>query len=469
LVTGEKGKNYTTVKIMAEHSKWATTFTVTPPIAPPVPVRRPPPPQDPFDVTWLTEEFRRQSMLIDFDDVSTIPAVGSRNSPVMGESTRADMFGVPMSSTRPHPPDLFTSYTDPFCCQPNTSLPAQFGNGKTALATTDPMHHVSTNPFLSSGPVVSYSEPVANMLLKKELTRKSADPFSGSPEKYKLWSTYLRNQMVGIHLSPLDHIEVLRANTSGDALRVVELYAAIGGVDPESAVSAIWRELAKRFGKESAVADSLRKQLSRFPAIKSGSCAITAARVRDLSDLCTMTNYYVQSIADLQDLNTTDGLARIRDKLPDFAANRWRRHAFEYETFRQKRPNFAAFCDFINNIADELNSSHYETAPTSQPNFRTLASSSMEPDVPGPVQQCTDITAALRNRACFRCLRTGHRARDCSPVSRAPSVYLVATALLFMPPGSTHRQFLNTTLSMTVQQRERRLTVTTLERSIRRP
>ena len=93
---------------------------------------------------------------------------------------------------------------------------------------------------------------------------KASMPFSGSGEEalFQTWKAMLKTRIQKYSVTPLEEIMILKANTGGDALRVVELYHAASAADPPRSLTAIWNQLEARFGTSSKIAASLRKRVS---------------------------------------------------------------------------------------------------------------------------------------------------------------------------------------------------------------
>ena len=78
------------------------------------------------------------------------------------------------------------------------------------------------------------SESTAVFLAKERLMTKAADPFMGPGQEafFHTWRNLLRVRMSKLYLSPEEEILAIRANTSGEAYKIVELYHSASSANP---------------------------------------------------------------------------------------------------------------------------------------------------------------------------------------------------------------------------------------------
>jgi hypothetical protein len=211
-------------------------------------------------------------------------------------------------------------------------------------------------------------DPITAMLVRKDLLTPNA-PFEGDPSRFHSWRAILEAKMKGLDLTPMDTIAVLQAQTSGEALQVVQNVAVTVGFEPTETLTRVWAQLGKRFGRDSQIADSIRARILNYPAIVGR--AGDAKRVREFSDQCAIALAHLPRVQELQDLNTSHGLKPLRNKLPPFAQNRWRTYGAAYERKHGHPPRFQKFCRFLENLADEMSNENYSTGTAeSQDNRR---------------------------------------------------------------------------------------------------
>ena len=157
--------------------------------------------------------------------------------------------------------------------------------------------------------------------------------------------------MKPLNLHPIDVIDILEAHTEGPPHSVVRTFSCSIGRNPEEALNTIIKELEERFGSSQEVADELLKQLRGFPKIRGiESEGRVALKLRQLGDLCTVIEQHVEFIPDLTILNLNVGLSMVREKLPSFMDNKWRRIKAEYSD----HPKFSYFCSFLKAETDLL-------------------------------------------------------------------------------------------------------------------
>ena len=77
-------------------------------------------------------------------------------------------------------------------------------------------------------------------------------------------------------------------------------------------------------------------------------------KLRDLSDLCQVILAHMDRVGDLSTFDHPSGLECVRKKLPSFVNNRWRMRKAAYVRRCSDSPNFDYFCNFLEEISDDL-------------------------------------------------------------------------------------------------------------------
>ena len=194
-------------------------------------------------------------------------------------------------------------------------------------------------------------DPVSRHLLVTALKESPKKPFRGEPHEYHRWWTSLKNRMDPLKLEPLDVIDILEAHTEGQPHQVVHTFSCAVGKNPGQALTTILCELERRFGSNTEVADGLLKRLESQPKIQGGEADPRVAySLRELSDLCLIISQHIDFIPDLSILNLNIGLSRVRQKLPTFIDNKWRKVKGSF----REHPSFHYFCDFLKREVDLL-------------------------------------------------------------------------------------------------------------------
>lgn len=130
-------------------------------------------------------------------------------------------------------------HSDTRCSQENTTFKDALTAEPRRTSQEPTKMHFVPSAFHAS-PVTSYAplDGVSGFLIKKELFDKASDPFSGAgqEERFFAWAAMLENKLRGVHLTDMDQIGVLQANTCGEANSLVNTYLAAGAIDPSHAV-----------------------------------------------------------------------------------------------------------------------------------------------------------------------------------------------------------------------------------------
>ena len=214
-------------------------------------------------------------------------------------------------------------------------------------------------------------DPVSKHLLTTALKESPKRPFKGEPQEFHRWWTSLQNRMQPLNLHPVDVIDVLESHTEGPPNDVVNTFSCSLGNRPAQALETIVDELKRRFGSPCEVSNGLFKRLHGFPKIRgSESDSRVALKLRELSDLCLVFLPHVDIIPDLAILNLNVGLSQVREKLPGFVDNRWRRLKGDCG----EHPKFEIFCKFLKREADllcsDLRPTHCEPADLQTPQLK---------------------------------------------------------------------------------------------------
>lgn len=201
-------------------------------------------------------------------------------------------------------------------------------------------------------------EASARHLIRQDLFKRGADPFSGEHHRYWAWINLIRNKIKDLNLDAIDVITILEANTTGRPQKLVHDFLAAAGPNSIAALQKIWTELHERFGSGQRIANGLRTKLDSFPIIQ---FMHQGEKLQDLLDLCRIVECNMTSCHELQDLNQASGLRPVWTKLPEPIQNKWRFYGHEYETFHGgMHPPFSAFVSFLEKNASELTNLHYD-------------------------------------------------------------------------------------------------------------
>jgi len=165
--------------------------------------------------------------------------------------------------------------------------------------------------------------------LLHDLRRGLAKPFSGEPEYYGMWKSIICRRLLEAGSTTIDTLEILVANTKGEAneLATAQMNACSG--NPEKAFAKLWKSLDKRFGDHSAIAKALFDKIKSFPPIRSTS---DTKQFRSFFDLCTIIENHKHNCIELQSLDLQEGMSRVWSKFPESTLNRWKKNLFQTST-----------------------------------------------------------------------------------------------------------------------------------------
>ena len=216
-------------------------------------------------------------------------------------------------------------------------------------ANEDNLNHGGTSSSRTSSQALSAAE---RCLLISDLKKPPNCPFSGEAHLFNRCYTVLSRRMRSLELDPWDELEILEAHTSVGSPPhcLIQGLACTIGADPRLVLEQIHKELQTRFGSKIEIASSLLHKVYQFPAIKGTENNLqTAESLRELCDLCAIIIGYMEDNSNLSVLDSSFGIAPVRNKLPTFLDNSWRRYKFESGSGK-----FADFVRFISNETEAL-------------------------------------------------------------------------------------------------------------------
>ena len=197
-----------------------------------------------------------------------------------------------------------------------------------------------------------------------ELRKAPAVPYKGEPEKFSRWFNPLIRKLDKIQADPNDQIEILEAHTAGEPQELIQKLSCSARTPADQMLNKIKAELKLRFGGETKRALGLHNELLKMEPI-TGDAISVARGLRKLSDACGAIGELMDENTELCGLDSSIGLAAIRNKLPLYLSRRWANAKY---LFMQRNPQFAhppfeIFCSFIKNESDAL---HVDLPPISE-------------------------------------------------------------------------------------------------------
>ena len=107
-----------------------------------------------------------------------------------------------------------------------------------------------------------------------QLKKPPANPFDGDPELFPRWYSHLMRKLDAIRASPMDRVDVLEANSTGEPRKLILQLSAGEHVD-ENTLQTIQRELKFRYGLGSHRARALHQRLSQMEKITGDDAAMS--------------------------------------------------------------------------------------------------------------------------------------------------------------------------------------------------
>ena len=133
----------------------------------------------------------------------------------------------------------------------------------------------------------------SSYLIKSELLRRPIDPFDGSPGRFHMLSSLLKERMSCVSLTALEELQILFVNTTNRPQELVRDHLSV--VTPENAESSldtIWITLDERYGSRIASAQIMINRLKSLPLVKSIDDEDELTRMLDACRraVCSMTS-----------------------------------------------------------------------------------------------------------------------------------------------------------------------------------
>jgi hypothetical protein len=274
-------------------------------------------------------------------------------------------------------------------------------------------------------------------MLVAELKRAPKKLYSGEPQHFDNWLLNLQQRIGELQLGPREAMEVLANHSTGEPHELIMKFSSAVHVDQQQQLHSVFKELRRRFGSSRKIASHLYDQLLRSPEIRGQETDPgVALKLRQFGDLCQTVHFAMESAPALHLLDDFLGMDPIKNKLPVFAYNSWRRECSRYQEKYGRHPSFGVFTDFVlekaNDLCDDLRLNSIQTpTPPSRPNTKNarvlLGSSQTHPTCafhPASAHQTVDCAAVKKmdsstrrqfmqeKQLCFRCLGP-HRAATC--------------------------------------------------------
>ena len=268
-------------------------------------------------------------------------------------------------------------------------------------------------------------------------------PYQGdSYTKYYSWKTTFQAATGRARMTLEDKVSLLQNSLEGDALESVQGFLMFPS---EDAYEEALHRLDERYGNPLALGAEFRRRLESWPVIPKQDMGRNLRQLSDfLQQLISAQRAYRNLVTYMGDFE----FSRIISKLPSFLQTRWIRASY-LSAQKGIRVGLQEFVDFIMMESDILCNGSYDYtsntsrhSPTDKPhrlhvhstNSTTADNTDNSRQITKPCYVCTQLHAVYKcptfaqrslddrykivssNKACFKCLRTGHFMRDCKLV-----------------------------------------------------
>ncbi|XP_064650125.1 uncharacterized protein LOC135501515 [Lineus longissimus] len=308
-------------------------------------------------------------------------------------------------------------------------------------------HHNGTTYYYPPPATQTASNDVlVTMIQEMKKPQSDIKKFSGDPLEYRRFLRQFNSRIVANTIDSEEMINYLEQYTSGEANRIVIGYACI---DANNGYQGALKELEERYGDPERIAHAYIKKALEWPMVK----ADDARGLDEFSIFLAECENAVQVDGSIKILEYPDNLTKLVRKLPYYLHDRWRNIVGTIK----ERKGIVRFENLVAFVKKEANKSidpvwgraalakedgRNKEAPRGgkpapvQGRFRAKgAFATTTPTTPIPKKQCLhcanpqhsidrcDAFAALptcerveivkAKRACFGCLKLGHRSKEC--------------------------------------------------------
>ena len=192
---------------------------------------------------------------------------------------------------------------------------------------------------------VGSSYDVATMhLIKQGLYVKDILPFDGSPHLFGGWVSKLQNKVTGLRLTPSEVLNVMIAHTTSEPKKFLTELSAGTGAITQDVLNGIYNEFKLKFGSNAKVAENLIQELDKLSLPRYRS----PEHFDKLHNMSRRIEFNKISCPELYVFDTSFGVQKFLDKLPDDSRKRWNIKKVAYkERFDGAHPPFSMFSEFL--------------------------------------------------------------------------------------------------------------------------
>ncbi|KAK3702243.1 hypothetical protein QZH41_016771 [Actinostola sp. cb2023] len=230
---------------------------------------------------------------------------------------------------------------------PQTGSPGQPMVFSTPYQTSSApyFHQYSMPPYQSSAQDIAVA--IAEGMEAARLPTPTLNVFTGNPLEWPTWKAAFETVIEKRATNARENILYLQQYLAGEPKKIVEGYQF---VQTAAAFQEAKRSLEKRFGHPSVVAEAFRSKLENWQRVAPKD----SRALREFPDFLQTCSLAMQSVEDLETLNTQHGNKQLLKILPNWMHPRWGVKVRDYQLVHgdTKYPPFKQFVKFVTDTAE---------------------------------------------------------------------------------------------------------------------
>lgn len=210
------------------------------------------------------------------------------------------------------------------------------------------------------------AEPLAQYLIRRDLTTLGLYQFDDKPENYRAWYISFTNTINGINLSAAQQLDLMTKWLGKESSEYVKRICSVYVGNPTEVLRKAWKRVHDCYVTPEIMERLLFQRLDSFPRLTNRD----HAKLHELGDLLTEILGAKEDgyLTGLSYLNTSRGISPISEKLPFSLQEKWLSTGSMYmEKNNGRSPPFKYFCGFVCHEAkkrNDLSSMHQGSTAT---------------------------------------------------------------------------------------------------------
>lgn len=257
---------------------------------------------------------------------------------------------------------------------------------KTNVEQINTMNPVAS-PFMphynESPKMLHPAEPFAQYMARRDLITSGLYQYDDRPENYRAWFSSFTGATAGIHLSPIQELDLMTKWLGPESGNHVKRIRSVHVNNPSLALKKAWDRLHECYAAPEMIEKSLFHRLDSFPRLNNKD----NVKLRELGDLLLEIQGAKEDgyLPGLLYLDTSRGISPIVEKLPYWLQEKWITHGSIYkEENNGYFPPFKYFCKFICKEAKKRNDPSF-IQPITQTHFKQERSNTKSFNSPKPI------------------------------------------------------------------------------------